>query len=244
MIGPAIFGALGKFLGKLLFGNSKPTNQPRQPQQPPKKQQLEIRPPSPEDRALTPATPAAQKSQSSEYNRLYGILKTELAGMKNNYQRDSQRRRRRGKQLPPETTRQDPRPYGKRDVERHGDLSLRYGYQDGQDVDVDSSWIGAFNFRLYGGDYGGEQDIRDVGDLTMVVLKPSWRNMSGRYVYPSVPRAVMNRAMMAPSKGKFYWAVLRFYSNRGAIGRRMMRTAQHLINNPNSPHAGPRRGRR
>jgi hypothetical protein len=244
MLGPAIFGSLGKFLGKLLFGNSPPPNQPKPPT-PPKKQQLEIRPPSPEDRALTPATPAAQKSQSSEYNRLYGILKAELAGMKNNFNRDHQRRRRRGKLvLPPSTTRQDPRPYNKRDVTQHADLSLRYGYQDGQDVDCDSSWIGALNFRIYGGDYGGEQDIRDVGDLTMVVLRPSWRNMSGRYVYPSVPRAVMNRAMVAPSKGKFYWAVLRHYSNRGAIGLRMMRTAQYLINNPNSPHAGPRRGRR
>lgn len=243
MIGPAIFGTLGKFLGKLLFGNSTP---PRQPPKPPTRQPLEIRPPAPEDRALTPATPAAQKSQSSEYNRLYGILKAELAGMKNAVvPRDGQRRRRRGKLvLPPSTTRQDPRPYNKRDVTQHADLSLRYGYQDGQDVDCDSSWIGAFNFRVYGGDYGGEQDIRDIGDLTMVVLKPSRPNPSGRYVYPSVPRAVMNRAMVHPSKGKFYWAVLRHYSNRGAIGQRMMRTAQRLILNPNSPHAGPRRGRR
>lgn len=251
MLGPSIFGSLGKFLGKLLFGNSTPPpNQPKPPPKPASQQQLEIRPPSPEDRALTPVTPAAQQSYAMEYKRLYGILQNELAGMKGNAGQGSQRRRRRQQQgqndniLPSTTTRQIPRPYNKRDVYQHGDLSLRYGYQDGQDVDVDSSWIGAFNFRVYGGDYGGDQDIRDVGDLTLVVLKSSRPNPTGRYVYPSVPRPVMNRAMTYPSKGQFYWAVLRHYSNRGAIGRRMLRTAHHLITNPNSPHAGTRRGRR
>lgn len=246
MLGPSIFGALGKFLSKLLFGNSQPPNNgnapPKQPPKPPVKQSLEIRPPSAEDRVVGPAN----NSYSTEYNRLFGILSRELAVLKTSMApRDSQRRRRRGNLvLPSTTTRQDPRPYNKRDVLQHGDVNLRYGYQDGQDVDYDSSWIAAFNFRVLGGDYGGEQDIRDIGDLTMVTLKASARNPTGRYVYPSVPRTVMNRAQTAPSKGKFYWAVLRHYSNRGAIGRRMLRTAHHLINNPNSPHAGARRGRR
>ena len=245
MLGPSIFGALGKFLGKLLFGNTPPASgrtPPRQPPKPPTRQQLEIMPPASDERALVPVSTTSQSSYAAEHARLLGILQNELLGLKNQGAKDGQRRRRRGKQLPPETTRQDPRPYGKRDTEKHADLSLRYGYQDGQDVDVDSSWIGAFNFRLMGGDYGGEQDIRDIGDMTLVTLRASRNNSSGRYVYPSVPRIIMNRAMMAPSKGKFYWAVLRHYSNRGAIGRRMRRTANHLINNPNSPHA--RRGRR
>jgi len=247
MLGPSIFGALGKFLGRLLFGNTPPASgrtPPRQPPKPPTQQQLEIMPPAYEERALVPVSNTSQNSYAAEHSRLLGILKNELLGLKNqSAPKDGQRRRRRGKQLPPETTRQDPRPYGKRDTERHGDLSLEYGYQDGQDVDCDSSWIGAFNFRLMGGDYGGEQDIRDIGDMTLVTLRASRNNSSGRYVYPSVPRAVMNRAMMAPSKGKFYWAVLRHYSNRGAIGRRMLRTAHHLINNPISRHA-TRRSRR
>jgi hypothetical protein len=247
MLGPSIFGALGKFLGKLLFGNTPPPSgrtPPRQPPKPPTQQQLEIMPPAYEERGLVPVSNTSQNSYAAEHSRLLGILKNELLGLKNqSAPKDGQRRRRRGKQLPPETTRQDPRPYGKRDTEQHGDLSLRYGYQDGQDVDVDSSWIGAFNFRLMGGDYGGEQDIRDIGDMTLVTLRASKNNTSGRYLYPAVPRAVMNRAMMAPSKGKFYWAVLRHYSNRMAIGQRMRRTANHLIRNPNSPHTS-RRGRR
>ena len=248
MLGPSIFGALGKFLGKLLFGNSTPASgrtPSRQPPKPPTKQQLEIMPPAYEERGLVPVSNTSQNSYAAEHSRLLGILKNELLGLKNQKTpKDGQRRRRRGKLvLPPETTRQDPRPYGKRDVEQHGDLSLRYGYQDGQDVDVDSSWIGAFNFRQMGGDYGGEQDIRDIGDMTLVTLRASKNNSSGRYVYPSVPRAIMNRAMKAPSKGKFYWAVLRHFSNRMAIGQRMQRTARHLINNPNSPHA-TRRTRR
>ena len=232
MLGPSIFGALGKFLSKLLFGNTPPASgrtPPRQPPKPPTKQQLEIMPPAYEERGLVPVSNTSQNSQASEYSRLLGILKNELLGLKNQMvPKDGQRRRRRGKLvLPSTTTRQDPRPYNKRDVEQHGDLSLRYGYQDGQDVDVDSSWIGAFNFR-------------DIGDMTLVTLRASRNNSSGRYVYPSVPRAIMNRAMKAPSKGKFYWAVLRHFSNRMAIGQRMRRTANHLINNPNSPHASRR----
>ena len=246
MLGPSIFGALGKFLSKLLFGNTPPASgrtPPRQPPKPPTKQQLEIMPPAYEERALVPVSNTSQNSYAAERSRLLGILQNELLGLKNQMvPKDGQRRRRRrGKLvLPSTTTRQDPRPYNKRDVEQHGDLSLRYGYQDGQDVDVDSSWIGAFNFRLMGGDYGGEQDIRDIGDMTLVTLRASRNNSSGRYVYPSVPRAIMNRAMKWPSKGKFYWAVLRHFSNRMAIGQRMRRTANHLINNPNSPHASRR----
>lgn len=246
MLGPSIFGSLGKFLGKLLFGNSTPPpNQPKPPPKPTSQQQLEIRPPSPEDRALTPVTPSAQQSYAMEYKRLYGILQNELAGMKNAMvPKDNQRRRRRGKLfIPPSTTPHELRPYNKRDVVRHGDFNLDYRYEDGADVKCDSSWIGAFNFRLMGGDFGGEQNPRDIGDLTMATLKASRNNTEGRYLYPSVPRTVMNMAIMAPSKGQFYWAVLRHYSNRGAIGRRMLRTAHHLITNPNSPHAGPRRGR-
>jgi len=189
MLGPSIFGALGKFLGKLLFGNTPPASgrtPPRQPPKPPTKQQLEIMPPAYQERGLAPVSNTTQTSQASEYSRLLGILKNELIGLKSApVPKDGQRRRRRGKLvLPPETTRQEPRPYGKRDVEQHGDLSLRYGYQDGQDVDVDSSWIGAFNFRQMGGDYGGEQDIRDIGDMTLVTLRASKNNSSGRYPFP------------------------------------------------------------
>ena len=261
----SFFGSLGRFLGRVLFGSGSPgRGQPdgSKPAAPPKKNELEIRRPGPGD--TPPVTSAAQKSYAAEYKRLYGILQNELSGLKTALvPRDLQRRRQTGGGgrggrggrgggretggagiLPPETTRHEPRPYGKRDLTQHGYLSLTYGYQDGQDVDVDSSWIGAFNYRTWGGDYGADQDPRDIGDLTMVVLKPSAPNPSGRYTYPSVPRKVMDGAMRAPSKGKFYWSTLRYYSNRGAIGRRLLRTAVHLIANPDSPHAPGGRRRR
>ena len=248
MLGPSIFGALGKFLGKLLFGTSTPASgrtPPRQPPKPPTKQQLEIMPPAYEERALAPVSTTSQNSYAAEHSRLLGILKNELLGLKSApVPKDGQRRRRRGKLvLPSTTTPHELRPYNKRDVERHGDFNLRYQYEDGADVKVDSSWIGAFSFRQMGGDFGGEQDPRDIGDMTMKTLKASINSEQGIYLYPSVPRSVMNRMMKWPSKGQFYWGVLRHYSNRMAIGKRMVRTGKHLMDNPNSPHA-TRRSRR
>ena len=115
MLGPSIFGALGKFLGKLLFGTSTPASgrtPPRQPPKPPTRQQLEIMPPAYEERGLVPVSNTSQNSYAAEHSRLLGILKNELLGLKNQMvPKDGQRRRRRGKLvLPPETTRQDPRP--------------------------------------------------------------------------------------------------------------------------------------
>lgn len=105
---------------------------------------------------------------------------------------------------------------------------FKYDYTDGEDFDVESSWIKAVQFMPMGGRHlstprkqGHQPTMADKGDLTMEVLKPSSKNPSGRYTYPHVPRMVMNSMVKAASKGKFYWKTLRFYSNRALIGRRM-----------------------
>lgn len=101
-------------------------------------------------------------------------------------------------------------------------------YEDGIDVRVRSSWIAAFNFRPFRGQvrqYTGSRFPTTLpdnkGDMTMVIINPSYRNPEGRYVYPHVPRIIMDRAVAVGSPGKFYWSVLRYYSNRSLIGRRM-----------------------
>jgi hypothetical protein len=112
-------------------------------------------------------------------------------------------------------------------------------YTDGIDYQVRSSWIAAFNFRPLSGGRGGltqqfggpafpSRLPSNTGDLTMVVKRTSYANPSGRYVYPNVPRAIMDRAVDTSSPGKFYWGVLRYYSNRSLIGRRMRRISRRL----------------
>ena len=112
-------------------------------------------------------------------------------------------------------------------------------YTDGIDYQVRSSWIAAWNFRtLHNGkggmvsQYSGSRFPSTMpankGDLTMVTIRASYANPSGRYVYPNIPRIIMDRAADAPSPGRFYWKVLRYYSNRSLIGRRMRRTSRRL----------------
>jgi hypothetical protein len=112
-------------------------------------------------------------------------------------------------------------------------------YTDGIDYQVRSSWIAAFNFRpLSGGKGGLVQQFKgnafpsklpsNTGDLTMITTRASYANPSGRYTYPNVPRAIMDRAVDTSSAGKYYWGVLRYYSNRSLIGRRMRRTSRRL----------------
>lgn len=112
-------------------------------------------------------------------------------------------------------------------------------YTDGVDYQVRSSWIAAFNFRPLAAGRGGivqqysgsafpSRLPDNTGDLTLIVTRTSYPNPSGRYVYPRVPRAIMDRAVDAHSPGKFYWSVLRYYSNRALIGRRMRRTSRRL----------------
>lgn len=113
-------------------------------------------------------------------------------------------------------------------------------YKDGIDYEVRSSWIAAFTFRPLGTGRGGivQQYAgpafpstlpSNTGDLTLTTTRTSYSNPTGRYVYPMVPRAIMDRAVDASSPGKFYWAVLRYYSNRSLIGRRMRRTSRKLM---------------
>lgn len=112
-------------------------------------------------------------------------------------------------------------------------------YTDGIDYQVRSSWIAAWKFRplaagrggivqQYGGSPFPSTLPSNTGDLTMTVIKTSYANPSGQYVYPQVPRAIMDRAVDASSPGKFYWSVLRYYSNRSLIGRRMRRISRRL----------------
>jgi len=112
-------------------------------------------------------------------------------------------------------------------------------YVDGIDKEVRSSWIAAFNFRPLASGRGGvvqqytgsafpSRLPDNTGDLTMIVKKTSYANPSGRYVYPRVPRIIMDRAVHASSPGKYYWSVLRYYSNRSLIGRRMRATSRKL----------------
>ena len=112
-------------------------------------------------------------------------------------------------------------------------------YTDGIDKQVRSSWIAAFAFRPLASGRGGiVQQFSgnafpstlpsNTGDLTLTTSRTSYANPSGRYVYPRVPRAIMDKAVDASSAGRFYWTVLRYYSNRSLIGRRMRATSRKL----------------
>jgi hypothetical protein len=112
-------------------------------------------------------------------------------------------------------------------------------YTDGIDYQVRSSWIAAFAFRPLAAARGGivQQYAgptfpstlpSNTGDLTLTTSRTSYANPSGRYVFPRVPRAIMDKAVDASSPGRFYWRVLRYYSNRSLIGRRMRATSRKL----------------
>lgn len=107
-------------------------------------------------------------------------------------------------------------------------------YTDGIDYPVKSTWIAGGNFRGLGSNVNRVAISQsgalrtNKGDFTMIVIRTSYANPSGRYVYPNVPRSVMDQFVSASSKGKFYHKVLKYYSNRTLIGKRMRRTSRYL----------------
>lgn len=112
-------------------------------------------------------------------------------------------------------------------------------YEDGIDFRVSSSWVAGLNFRpLHAGKGGIVQHYTgpripttlpdNKGDLTLITIRPSYANPTGRYIYPNVPRTLMDQAVRASSPGRFYHRSLKHYSNRSLIGRRMRRTGRRL----------------
>lgn len=119
------------------------------------------------------------------------------------------------------------------------------GYQDGVPYNPNSSWIKTLTFRplVYRQEeYGPEAPpelrgrgvpgfnvpdreygsvrlrLLDHGDLTMET-EPNRVNTSGKYVYPNVPRSLMDRWTRAGSAGRFYHTPggPKQFSNRAAI---------------------------
>lgn len=119
-------------------------------------------------------------------------------------------------------------------------------YTDGQPFNPGSSWIKSLTFRpfiyrqeQYGPDapeelrgrgvpgfnvpdreYGSLRlKLLDTGDLTMET-EPNSKNTSGKYVYPNVPRSLMDGWTTFGSAGRFYHKKSngpQAYSNRAAI---------------------------
>ena len=115
-------------------------------------------------------------------------------------------------------------------------------YLDGMDAYVRSSWIAGLNFKPFGMPVGTPHStgkkgflanavnrihLREKGDFTLILIKPSMNNPSARYTYPRVNRSIMDAMLKAASKGKFYWwggdgsPALRSFSSRPLVGMRM-----------------------